>query len=100
MLSFQKIRELTSVNSWIFQVSCPALNAGLALRITTPDGVAPGGPLRDLSMDTGLLCPPVLGMVARQFLGWSPASSWVGRPLYATGHPSHKNLAVLPAAAP
>ena len=24
--------------------------------------------------------PPVLGLVDRQFLGWSPASSWAGRP--------------------
>jgi hypothetical protein len=71
-LSFQNPQELISVSSWAFQVSCPARSAGPVLRVTTPGGVAPGGPSRGLGMEVGLVCPPVLGMVARQFLGWSP----------------------------
>ena len=55
MLSFQNSQELTSVSSWVFQVSCPAQSAGLVLRVTTPGGVAPGGPSRGLGMDVGLL---------------------------------------------
>jgi hypothetical protein len=68
------------VSSLVFQVSCPARSAWLVLRVTTPDGAAPGGTSRGLGMETGLLRPPVLGMVARQFSGRLPASSWVGRP--------------------
>ena len=45
---------------------------------TGPEGQEPSLP--QFIPSSRVWCPPVLGLVARRFLGRSPASSWVGRP--------------------